>query len=188
MIRHSLCALSLLAFSPQPAIPQTAQPLEAVPLVMCPRDNGYSAGTAFRIGPRLLLSVNHVTSEPNCKTDGQPIKVIYSHGDFSMISDSRDGKWLKVDCGGFVKGRFYVAIGHVRGSDSLTAVPMIALGINSDGFAMLAGIFTAQPGMSGGPIIDVLTNEVVGTVNVADWEDGTTGSTELKETAVCRHA
>jgi hypothetical protein len=119
--------------------------------------------------------------------NGVPIHVIYTSAkaDFSILTDDRAGQWLKVDCGGFVAGREYIAIGHPRGTDGLVAVPMIATGRTEDGEAVLVGIFTAQPGHSGGAIIDAETGKVVGTINAADWEHGMTDSVELKNTPVC---
>jgi hypothetical protein len=97
--RESLAAAALLAApvaASAPASPQLEQP--AVPLVICPMIGGYSAGSAFRIGPHLLLSVNHVTSaSATCGIDGQRITVIYAspERDFSVLSDDRPGSYLK---------------------------------------------------------------------------------------------
>jgi hypothetical protein len=63
---------------------------------------------------------------------------------------------------------------------------MVATGKYADaGMAALVGVFTAQPGQSGGPIIDAETHKVVGTVNAADWESGATFSVELRGTSIC---
>jgi hypothetical protein len=183
MIVKVLVAAALVA-APVPA--QTPPPLAPpIPVVTCPVPGGASMGSAFRIGPRLLLSVAHVTHFPACYIDGEKVKVTYTSGDFSIITVSRPGSFLKVDCGGFVKGHKYLALGHPRGIDELVGVPMIATGQSNGGQAILSGIFEAQPGMSGGPIVDVDTLRVVGTVNTGNWEDGETGSVQLKDTAVC---
>lgn len=177
-----------VALASSPAIPQTQArvfiPVDTVPLVDC----ATTAGSAFRIGPHLLLSVNHVVSGTRCQISGQPIHVDYKSrkADFAELSDSRDGQWLKVDCGGFVAGHEYLAIGHARGIDELTSVKLVGTGFNDDGMARLTGVFTAQPGQSGGPIIDAETGEVVGTVNAANWEYGVTFSVELRGTWVCK--
>jgi hypothetical protein len=183
MMLRSLLAVAMLCYAP-PAVPQTAVQLESVPLVDCMR----GAGTAFRIGPNILLSVKHVTNQVGCQIDGAPIRVSYTSAkaDFSMLSDDRSGNWLKADCRGFIPGHLYLAIGHARGLDALAIVPMIATGDTEDGLAVLVGVFTAQPGQSGGPVIDAQTHEVVGTVNAADWEGGTTFSVPLKDTPVCK--
>ena len=170
---RKLIALSMLVYSPQPAIPQTMA-ASPVPKIICYAQFGYSAGTAFRIGPTTLLSVNHVTKASRCYIEGEPIHVTYASAktDFSMLSDSRKGNWLRVDCGGFVRGRTYVAVGHARAMDQLLRVEMTATGIVKDGIAVLSGVLEAQPGQSGGPIIDEETGAVVGTVNAADWANG----------------
>jgi hypothetical protein len=184
MLRSLLAAA--LVVVPAPAVPQT-EPAPSVPKVLCRHEHGYSAGTAFRIGPHLLVSVNHVTSASRCEIDGEPIHVIYASpkADFSILSDARSGKWLKVDCSGFVAGHRYVAVGHARAMDELTLVPMVATGSTFGSLSLLAGIFTAQPGQSGGPIMDAETGRVVGTVNTAEWSRGLTGSVELKGTSIC---
>jgi hypothetical protein len=175
-----------LMLVPVPAIPQT-DPAGPVPKVICRQDHGYSAGTAFRIGPHLLVSVNHVTSAGRCEIDGQPIYVLYASpkADFSILSDDRSGKWLKVDCRGYIKGHTYVAVGHARAMDDLTLVPMVSTGLTYGSLSLLAGVFTAQPGQSGGPILDGETGSVVGTVNTAEWSRGLTGSIELRGTSIC---
>lgn len=184
-----LAALASSLVPVVPAVPKTILPMEAVPKVFCPQDDGGAFyGTAFRIGPHLLLSVKHVTSLPHCTIDGTPIHILYTSAkaDFSILFDDRAGKWLKVDCNGFVAGRKYIAIGHPRAVDQIVAVPMTATGDTEDGEALLVGVFTAQPGHSGGAIIDAQTGDVVGTINTGDWEDGITGSVELKGTSICK--
>lgn len=183
---RSLLAAALLTASPSTA-PIVEQPeVGPVPLVVCHEGPSYISGSAFRVGYGLFLSVNHVTDNANCAIDGAPISVLYHSGDFSMLADHRPGRFLKVDCGGFVEGRQYIAVGHARGADQLTAVPLIATGQIEDGYAILVGIFTVQPGMSGGAIIDAETHRVVGTVNAANWEDGTSFSIPLSATPVCK--
>ena len=187
MIRRLLLA-SLLAVQPTPSTSDSIAPQPVVPLVVCLHPTYYNAGTAFRVGPHLLLSVAHVTSSGGCQIDGQSIHILYtsSSQDFSILSDDRSGEFIPVDCNGFVKGRKYLSIGHARGIENLTIVPMIATGVTEGGLAILAGVFTAQPGMSGGPIVDAETMKVVGTTNTGDWERGLTGSVELKGTSVCQ--
>jgi hypothetical protein len=184
MLRSLLAAA--LVIVPAPAVPQTT-PVPSVPKVICRQEHGYSAGTAFRVGPHLLVSVNHVTSAGKCEIDSQPIQILYAStkADFSILSDDRSGKWLRVDCGGFVQGRKYVAVGHARAMDELVLVPMVATGLTDGHLSILAGVFTAQPGQSGGPIMDAETGRVVGTVNTAEWSRGLTGSVELKGTSIC---
>jgi hypothetical protein len=40
--------------------------------------------------------------------------------------------------------------------------------------------------MSGGAVLDADTGAVVGTVNAANWEDGTSFSIPLSDTPVCK--
>jgi len=188
MLLRGLVAASLLA-SNSPAVPQTVEP-DPVPKIVCihQSEHEYTAGTAFRIGPNLLVSVNHVIKDGACQMQGQPIHVIYKSPktDFAMLSDDRKGQFLKVDCEGFKAGHLYLAVGHARAMDDLTVVPIVATGqYADDGMAVLVGVFTAQPGQSGGPIIDAETKKVVGTVNAANWASGATFSVELKGSSVC---
>ena len=178
-------ALALALFSLVSATP-APPPQPMIPKVVCPTVFAVSMGTAFRVSPHLLVSVRHVTNWPVCEIDGQAIKSWNDPDkDFSLIADDRAGPFLKVDCGGFVKGRKYIAVGHARGLDQLTIVEMIATGITRGGFYALSGIFTVVPGQSGGPIIDAETGKVVGTVNTYDAANGLSGSIELKGTALC---
>lgn len=187
MIVKALAAAGLLA-APVPAQSPVVEQ-SPVPLVICPLPFGYSAGTAFRVSAHLLLSVKHVTSASSaCQIDGQKINVVYTgeDQDFSILIDPRPGKFLRVDCGGYIAGRKYIALGHARGLDQLTTVEMIATGRVRGGFNELRGIFTVVPGQSGGAILDAETGRVVGTVNVYDMPTGTSGSVALKDTPVCK--
>jgi hypothetical protein len=171
------------AYTP-PAVPQTIRPLEAVPIVDCAK----GAGSAFRVGPNILLSVKHVTNNVGCQIDGQPIHITYTSptSDFSILSDDRTGKWIEADCRGFVTDHHYIALGHARGLDQLFPIELVATGEMVGGMAVLIGVFTAQPGQSGGAVIDADTGHAVGTVNAADWEDGATFSVPLKDTPICK--
>lgn len=182
---RSLLAAALLAI-PAPTMPQTVQPSPIVQ-VKCPIPGGYSMGTAFRVGPSLLVSVNHVTKYPGCMIAGRPIKVLYSSQsrDFSMITDGEVGPYLHVDCGGFVKDYDYNAVGYARGAPFRTTVTITATGVLERGVEALVGIFTVIPGQSGGPVLDSGSGYAVGTVNFYDAERGISGSVELKDTPVC---
>jgi len=186
--------LALVALAAFPLVSNTPTPIAfaqdaAIPKVVCPVPDGYSMGTAFRVGGSLLLTVKHVTAEAPCYIDGRPVKVLYTDPkrDFSMISDGSSGPSLKIDCGGFVKGRKYLAVGHARGRDELTTVELEATGDSNWGFSVLTGVFTVVPGQSGGPVIDAETGAVVGTVNVYEFTEGVSGSVPLRDTPVCHH-
>lgn len=186
MILKVACA-AVLALVSAPAVPQAVES-SPIPKVVCPVQFGYSMGSAVRIGPHLLISAKHVTSFPACFIDGHPIKVIYTSPDrdYSLLSDERTGARLKVDCGGFVAGRKYLAVGHARGLDQLTTIELMATGASSGGFDILTGVFTVIPGQSGGAIVDAETGKLVGLVNVYDMPAGRSGSVPLKDTPVCR--
>lgn len=150
-----------------------------------------SAGSAFYVGPRTLLTVAHVTSASECriKQNGQdkPFAVVGQKDDFAILRVAEPAsRWLHVDCGGFVKGRTYTAWGFARGLPTLTSVDSEANGDRVGAFARLWGVFHVIPGQSGGPFIDSLTRKAVGMVNVYDHRRGDSGSVELRGTSICR--
>jgi hypothetical protein len=151
-------------------------------------DCGDSRGSAVRIGPNLLLSANHVTDNGGCTINGQPFKVLYASraGDFSLIRLPGPG-FVKIDCGGFKRGRRYVAIGHARGLEELTAVELVGTGVRewASGLAILLGVATVIPGQSGSGIFDRETGGMVGIVNVYDSPGGKSGSREVRDMGLC---
>lgn len=159
----------------------------AIVQVICTKGDDEYAGTAFRVGDGILLSVNHVTESGHCTINGAPISKLYRSpsSDFSMLNGG-DGPFIKVDCGGFVKGRHYIALGYGRGAPVISQIDLIATGITDKGEAVLEGMLSVIPGQSGGPVIDAETGEVVGTVNAQDFEDGLSWSVPLSITPVCR--
>jgi hypothetical protein len=145
------------------------------------------AGTAFRVGRHTLYSARHVTTLKGCFIDGKPFDVWEGPGDYSIITVTDDSpKYLKVDCDGFVANRHYESIGYARGLDTLTTVDLTATGASMDIFAVLSGVFTVVPGMSGGPVIDPATGKVVGIVNLYNMQAGMSGSIPLKATPICQ--
>lgn len=185
MLRGLLTASVLLASPTAPAsVRQEVISPKAVLQVICPMTGGYSAGTAVRVG-KVILSVNHVTASGNCLIDGKPVSVMWHGGDFSML-EGTPGPYLKIDCGGFVSGHRYLALGYARGIPALTAVDLVATGRTSGPFSILTGIFTVVPGQSGGPVIDLETGKVVGLVNVYDFQRAISGSLALSDTPLCK--
>lgn len=185
-----LLAASLALVPVAPVVPKTyAQATEQpiIPKVVCLQKDGYSAGSAFRVGPTYLLTARHVISEGQCQIDGQPVKVIYTsaRSDFAILEDTRPGKSIAIDCGGFQEGHRYVAIGHARALDELTIIRLVGTGLRDGAWVVLAGVLEVQPGMSGGAILDADTLKVVGVVNAADWESGRSFSIALKDTPIC---
>lgn len=145
-----------------------------------------SRGTAFYVGPHTLLSVAHVTSNEGCEIKGQPIKVIETSGDFTILEGAPSPVWLKIDCNGYQEGREYTAWGYARGLYTLTSTDLIATGELEWGLYRLWSVFTVIPGMSGGPNIDALTDKAVGTINTYNAGRGDSGSVQLKDTPICR--
>jgi hypothetical protein len=191
LFRTVAAAISLLI--PTPLAPASTQGLvvispAAIMQVWCVSPKWISAGTAFRVGPSLSISVNHVTSAPGtCAVGGKAMDLAYKSPtlDFSeLLTD--EGPYLQIDCGGFVKGRKYLALGFARAIDTLTTVELTATGKTSGGQEILYGIFSVVPGMSGGPLVSEDTGRVVGTVNREDFEDGISLSVPLSSTPLCK--
>jgi hypothetical protein len=190
MIARTFSAALLLLASPmggfRPATTREGIPASAYPQIVRV-DCGPYAGSAFYIGRNDLVSVNHVTSLPGCTIAGEPFTVDAHSGDFSILTTAHEGdRWLKIDCGGFVKNHRYEAIGYAHGLDTLTAVDVTATGFTERGFSILTGVFNFIPGQSGGAVIDPDTGSVVGTVNTFDAEDGLSGSVAIKDTSLCK--
>jgi hypothetical protein len=164
---------------------------EAIVQVICFSPGEISSGTAFRVdGAGLGLSVNHVTSGGgSCYIAGKPLNLAYKSpsADFSEITLD-DGPFLSIDCGGFVKGKKYLALGFARGIDKITTVELTALGQTDQNESVLYGMVPVIPGMSGGPVIDEETGRVVGTVNMENFEEGLSWSVELKGQPICKKA
>lgn len=180
-----LLALALVV----PQLGDIVIPPQAFAEIVCVDRTGITAGTAFRIGPGLMLSVNHVTSaKGQCFVGGKPMTIRYTSRatDFSMIGGGPEGPFLKVDCGGFVKGHSYLALGYARGLPELTRVELTANGEMYQGRAVLTGMFVVVPGQSGGPIIDKETGEVTGVVEAENFEEGTSWSIPLSATPACQ--
>lgn len=179
-----VAAATLLASSP--AVPQTMG-APTVPRIMCKVPRGYTAGSAFRIGSHFLVTAKHVIANGECRIDGEPVTITYKSPaqDYALLSDDRDGAFLKVDCGGFQRGHEYIAIGHARGLDQLTAIKIIGTGEKDGDMSILVGIFTVIPGQSGGVILDAETGAAVGMVNAYDPEKGWSYSIALHDTSIC---
>ena len=192
MVRVSVVAAAMLFSHPSAVIvPSTSDVVidpTALVQVICVKGTDEYAGTAFRVGNGVLLSVNHVTESGRCTINGAPISKWYKspNSDFSMLHGD-SGAAIKVDCGGFVKGHHYVAVGYGRGLQTLTEVDLVAIGQNDprNGQALLSGVFAVVPGQSGGAILDEDTGKAVGMVNAEDYEDGISWSVALRDTPIC---
>ena len=174
-----LLAMSLAA-STESGLPADAHP--EIVQVSCLT----GAGSAFRIGPHLIVSANHVTSLSLCSIGSERTIVVDVSGDFSLVKSEIEAPYyLKVDCDGFRPGRKYKALGYARGLKTLTEVDLTGTGLMEGQFSLLSGVFTVIPGQSGGPVLDAETGSVVGIVNVFNMQAGLSGSIALKDTPVC---
>jgi hypothetical protein len=146
------------------------------------------SGTGFRIGLNHWLSVAHVTAMHNCDVDGQKIAVTEQNGseDFSRF-DTPMGvpNGFRVNCGGFIPGHWYYAVGHAQGLPFQTLLAVYATYAKyADGKRILIGEYDFIPGMSGGPVMDA-EGQVVGTVNAFIPDTPISLSRELKDTSIC---
>lgn len=146
-----------------------------------------ASGSAFRIGQTKALSVAHVTGRSGCFIENKTYTTVHQKGDFAILElPTPSGAYAKIDCGGFIPGRRYEAIGFARGRYTLTIVTgLVATGEKFGEMAVLSGVFTVIPGQSGGIIRDSQTKLVVGTVNLFDPQNGLSASVELKGTELC---
>ena len=148
-----------------------------------------TVGTAFRVSASILLSAAHATTHGDCSIRGEPFKVLETYGDFAILQqDKAAPKWLTIDCGGFVRGKTYRAIGFARGLPTQTEVEVRATGESFHGFSRLWGVFNIIPGQSGGVFLDAETGKAVGVINVYNAERGDSGSIALKDTIICGSA
>lgn len=149
-------------------------------------------GTAFRVGSRAFYSVNHVTSARGCMIDGMPVTVTFADKgrDFSVLRVGAEKPGgIKPNCGGFVDGEIYYAVGHARGEyrQRMVAVRYSSMATKMypwREFGVLIGAEAFIPGMSGGPVLTV-SGEVVGTINGYSPITGVSFSQPLSGTAVC---
>jgi hypothetical protein len=171
------------ATEPSPA-PQFVH-YASVEQVLC--DTG--RGTAFRISPTSFLSVNHVTGMAGCSIAGKPYTIGYAspEQDFSILHVQYGGTAAKVNCGGFIPGQWYYAVGNALGLPIQTMVTLKAVGVEREGrrFSVLMANYTVIPGMSGGPIFNA-AGEAVGMVNAYNGGFKTSYSRSLADTKVCK--
>lgn len=166
------------------------EPLSTYPQVKQVLCGFGASGTAFRIDADTYLSVAHVTKMFGCKINGEPIQVVESAGDFSILhtDDSREGG-LPISCEGFKAGQFYFGTGYAYGWQLQRTVMLRAhfldqIGGIAHGMRILYGPETVIPGMSGGPVMNA-KGEVVGMVNAYNKIWGLSFSLSLSDTSLC---
>lgn len=176
-------------------------PLDPIPLVICGVGQDAPKATAFRVDAHTLVTARHVVLKAPCTIAGEPMQVTYTstQSEYAILRDDRPGRALHVDCGGFVQGRHYTALGHARGLEEVTPVDVLALGParsvtvanskgeeNLIGMELLVGIFTTIPGQSGGPLVDKETGDAVGIVSGGNFEEGISSAVPLSITPLCK--
>jgi len=172
----------LLAAVPAPVSP--AQPPYHYPMVKQVICHG-AKGTAFRLGLNVVTAA-HVTSRPGCRIEGDEVSAKDEYGlDFALLSGLPIGKGMTIDCGGFVPGRWYHAVGYASGNPwQMTVTVLATYKTNNDGMRVMMGYPTFIPGMSGGPVMNE-AGEVVGIVNAYWPGQPFSASRELKDTSLC---
>ena len=151
------------------------------------------AGSAVRIGRTLFASVSHVTSLAGCTVRGLPITILHdnSRDDFSVFTVPLPSeRWMQIDCGGYVEGRWYLGVGHAGARNWQTAMPLVGTGSRvsiREGGKPMAILYGDKfiPGMSGGMTIDLRTQRLVGVVNAFSPIFPMSFSREMRDTILC---
>jgi hypothetical protein len=144
-------------------------------------------GTAFKTD-KGYVSVAHVTSLLGCSIEGVPIGAEPEDGDFSRVDYKGDPRirGFKVNCEGFIPGRWYHAVGHAGGYEWQTMQRHLATFKKAEnGHRALLGNPTVIPGMSGGVYLNE-QGEAVGTINAYSPLFPVSFSRELRDTSLCK--
>lgn len=199
-----LLALFGLALHPASAPAPMYRGMENLSVVrhlMC--DEG--SGSGFIAADGVIATALHVASMTNCRDAETGNGYVTYHRDtvhdFALMTGvTPDMLPAKVDCGGYVKGKEYIALGITSFKQRFSLfrrVTTIAQGYEdiTVGGNDLRGIYQLDgnivPGMSGGPIDDAETGAVVGITNVGYFTRngdpvGVSYSFELKDTVLCK--
>ena len=149
--------------------------------VICPT----ARGTAFRLGDTVVTAA-HVSAKLGCRIGGELFtQEPEGHLDFATLSGLPIGRGMKINCEGFIPGKWYHAAGYANGNPWQTTVTVLATFKKSDhGLRIMMGYPTFIPGMSGGPVMDS-DGAVVGMVNTYYPGLPFSGSREMKDTSLC---
>jgi S1-C subfamily serine protease len=211
----AIACLSLLACSPNdnpnaslagaklPPAAETTINLDLIRQVLCIKDGEGGTGTMFYIGDGKFLTADHVSADRTC-TDlatGQPLTILKRDKlkDIALLKMDIPTEQIqykfKLNCKGFKKGKSYYAFGYhyilgyqgnrLVATKKFTGSDFIVDDVyKMEGLRVLVG-FIIQ-GMSGGPIIDMETGEVIGLNNVTGSGGSRAYSRELKDTFICQ--
>jgi hypothetical protein len=186
-MKAALACMALLCVSA--TIPNDQARTVNYPLVhqvLC--EDGSLRGSAFRVGESEFITAAHVAANLGCTIDGEKIEIeaIKGETDFAEIrSGKAKGGKFDIDCGGFIPGHWYFAVGYAYGAPTQTLTPVYATArFHKSGLRALLGTQFIR-GMSGGVVFDEF-GKAVGIVNAlilgTDWSL----SRELKDTPLCQ--
>lgn len=192
MIRNSAVLLALLSLASPTAALAMPGPyfiaLEHVKLIKCTG----ALGTGIVISENHVLTADHVVAGRECSIDGKPVEIIHENGDLDIAVVKTSGSAetrMMIDCGGYVKGESYLAIGFARGVDLViqrvrSSGSKMKATSNFPNMPILKGSAT-YPGMSGGAVISEVTGEMVGMINAGDAQSRLL-SRSLDQTYLCK--
>ena len=165
--------------------------LNSVMFIEC----GGFTGTGSIIGRNTVITASHVVGEEKvCLVMGSPAVVTSNHPELDYailtIGTTPVAERFPISCGGFVPGDTYYAIGFAGGrvfavTKLVAAQKSESNYANGDNFNVRFLTGQSYRGMSGGPVIDDVGNQVGTVISVSTIGVHTTQSLELKDTSVC---
>jgi hypothetical protein len=194
---------SWLALAAAPFLLSNAPPIDFAPVPMFTHVRqakqlfcGRSRGTGFYVRTNALASAHHVTQGDNCATDIEPVAVKFGSEKLDYSTSyvaTADPDPMEIDCGGFVEGRQYIAVGYAHGAMLQRAVVVshsasVLPGLNWEDFTTMVGTERFIPGMSGGPVIDAVSGKAVGLVKGYNTFPGVSYARALADTPLCNGA
>lgn len=165
--------------------------LNSVPFIDC----GEFTGSGSVIGRDTVITASHVVGKATeCRIMGIPAAVTENRTDrdyaILTIRTTSSAQRFPIDCGGFVRGRTYYAVGYAGGRTfavtKLIAGLKEAIDYNGTVISVRDLLGRSYRGMSGGPVIDSEGNQVGTLISISLAGPDTTHSLELKDTSVCQ--